>query len=148
MAGTTPVLVHNTSSASCDLTALKDYANQERTPPPGVRRTSVVTQITQQTPSGLYVVMAKSQPRTLLDVPNDMEIFVLDRKIHLGCGEIGCLARMIEDGVDPTGATSTSLFVRGPDSKDAGLHGSVIDPCGRCKATLDHLGVDWTSADG
>ncbi|MEV4611831.1 polymorphic toxin-type HINT domain-containing protein [Kitasatospora sp. NPDC049258] len=145
LAGTLPVLVHNTDAEQCPL---KQMADAERDLPLGQKRAKVVTEITKETSSGLYVVRARSEARTLLDIPAALERHVSDRATHLGCGEIGCLQQMYKDGVDPAGSVSRSLLVIGKDAKRAAEHGAVVDPCWRCMTTLRRVGGLWVPGLG
>jgi hypothetical protein len=57
-----------------------------------------------------------------------------------GCAEPACISNALARGIDPTGATISTLKVRAPGNP---LHGQPIAPCSSCRILLDAFDIKW-----
>jgi len=132
LAGTAPVLVHNTSS--CD--PLADYAETVRNEP-GVKFASEYA-----SPSG-EKYYGRNRHGQQADGALGEALDAADH--HGGCAEVHCLIQaQSAEGVEAiSGGSMRTLQSRNnsmPTSNTTG-HGEPGDPCGRCGRLLKNLGI-------
>ncbi|MCM1976546.1 polymorphic toxin-type HINT domain-containing protein [Streptomyces sp. G1] len=133
LAGTTPVLVHNTNGLECDLRAYTDLARLA----PGKNEGAASVLLT---PSGntYFDISTRRTGEALRSLPLPLRRVIGQTGHHGGCAEIGCIAQAMEAG-DLVRGSSSLAMLRKPF--DHARYRDLLPACPQCQAVMSRLQV-------
>ncbi|WP_143074841.1 Hint domain-containing protein [Streptomyces mangrovisoli] len=133
LAGTTPILVHNTDALKCDLRAYTDLARLA----PGKNEGAASVLLT---PSGnaYFDISTRRAGEALRSLPLSLRRVIEQTGHHGGCAEIGCIAQAMEAG-DLVRGSSSLAMLRKPF--DHIRYRDLLPACPQCQAVMSRLRI-------